>query len=319
MENIRLNVYDMNINLLSKPNILTYNKNKILLEFIFSDEWQGLKTAIFNVDGVAYSMLIDDEDKCEIPEICYTSKSLIFKIGVICGDLVTTNNAIIRFNESCYVPNVTIPPPTNDVYTQIIDKINDIETGVSNKTSEFMINVNGVNNTWINDIKGYCVTTTNKYESIPAVFSNLVNDNNSNLGEYYGVVSTEGVLLPNDISSKVDKIAFDGTIKLLENQWYGTEFRLIAHSLDCHENMYLGEEYNFTPNKCVELGIFGVPLGGKRSSDFSPRPFFTTIRDSETNETIKRDSWVLKLQMKSDSTQDIITNRSHILITFYDK
>ncbi len=319
MDNIRFSVYSMGISLLNKPNILTFNKNKVLAEFIFSDEWQGLKTAIFNVDGVAYSMLIDDGDKCEIPEICYTSKSLIFKVGVICDDLITTNNAIIRFNESCYIPNATIPPPTNDVYIQIIDKLNHIETGTPNKTSEFMVNVNGTTNTWINDLKGYCVTTTNKYESIPVIFSNLVNNNNSNLGEYYGTVNTEGVILSSDISEKVGKITFDGTIKLLENQWYGTEFRLIAHSFDCPEIMYLGEEYNFTSNQCVELGVFGVPLGGKRSSDFSPRPFFTTIRDSETNETIKRDSWVLKLQMKSDSTQDIITNRSHILITFYDK
>ncbi|MFV0341862.1 MAG: hypothetical protein ACK5JH_03085, partial [Anaerocolumna sp.] len=303
-------------------------------------EWQGEKTALFKVNGTTYPVLVEEDNTCTIPEECYFSRNLFFEVGVICCDLITTNLARVNYSESCYTPNVSIPVPTEDVYTQIINRLNEIDSSVatdeqiqnavdqyftdhpinttSNQTSEYIAYANGSINTWIDGVKGFSVPSTNVYVSVPMVFADAINVNNANLASYYGTISSEGVVLTDDISQKVDKIEFNGSIKLLENQWYSTEYRLIAHAPECESSMYLGEEYNFDKDLCIELGTFGVPLGGKRSSDFNPRPFFTSIKYG-TGEIATRDGWILKLQMKSDSTQDIITNRSYVLLTFCDK
>lgn len=339
MEHLIFYINKMKITLVSMPDVLTYNKEKVVAKFDFDENWTGIVTALFHVNGEVYPMVLAEDGTCQIPLECFGTKTYQFQVGCICGDLLTTNKVAVRFTESCYVENTSIPEPTEDIYNQIIARMNEIEVGGvsderiaeavenylaknpidTNKTSEFVAMVHGTATTWIAGITGFSVSQTNVFESIPAVFSTLVNDNNKNLASYYGTATNEGVVLVDDISSKVDKLTFRGLIKLMENYWYNTEFRLIAHSPDCEESMYLGEEYHFTYDKCVELGNFGVPLGGKRSGNFSPRSFFTSVRNSDTGKVTTRDGWILKFQMRSDSTQDMITNRSNIVLTFEGK
>ncbi|MFV0519611.1 MAG: hypothetical protein ACK5LY_04975 [Lachnospirales bacterium] len=336
IENLVFYVKGMGITLVSSPSPLTNNRNVVRAKFIFTDEWIGVKTALFNVFGVTYPMLIGDDNTCGVPWEVYTSSKNEFSVGVICGDLRTTNLAKVTFDKSCYTQDVSISKPCEDIYSQIIEKINGLENGSidedlvedivekyllensvnTNKTSEFITNVNGSTSTWISGVSGFSVSAINVYESVPAKFNTLVNYNNKNLASYYGEASSDGVRLSEDIASKIDKITFSGVIHLLENYWYSTEFRLIAHSPDCVDTMYLGEEYNFVADKCVELGTFGVPLGGKRSANFNPRPFFIAPKNTETGEIISRNGWILKLQMKSDSSLDILTNRSNIILIF---
>ncbi len=136
MQNILLNVDGMSITLIDKPEVLTLNRNILKAEFNFSDEWVGVKTALFLVDGVTYSVLIEDDNACDIPEECYGSKRLQFAIGVICGNLITTNSVKVYYDESCYTSNTSIPEPTEDIYTQIIEKINNLGSDVVDENGE---------------------------------------------------------------------------------------------------------------------------------------------------------------------------------------
>ncbi len=129
MENIKLNINKMTISVVSKPEGLTLNKGAVLADFDFSEEWVGVKTALFLSGETTYSVLINEDNTCEIPQQCYSPKEKSFSIGCICGDLITTNSVRVLYNESCYVTDVSIPEPPTNVYTQIIEKINDIDSG----------------------------------------------------------------------------------------------------------------------------------------------------------------------------------------------
>lgn len=132
MDNILFYVNKMEIILISSPEILTFNKGKVFAEFKFDDNWLGVKTALFNVDGVTYPMIISDDGICEIPTECYQTRSYQFNVGCICGDLLTSNKVNVKFNESCYVENTSISEPTEDIYNQLIEKINELQETIDN-------------------------------------------------------------------------------------------------------------------------------------------------------------------------------------------
>lgn len=103
--------------------VVAGSRNYLAARFTFTEEWTGTKTAVFGKDDKHYTMLIDDNNECYVPwEVIQPP---MFTVSVFCGDLVTASVADVRVLESGYQCNATPAPPTPDVYTQIIGKLDD--------------------------------------------------------------------------------------------------------------------------------------------------------------------------------------------------
>ncbi len=186
MENLKLKVYGMSITLIDMPKLITLNWS-LKAEFEFSKDWVGVKTAIFEVNGKAYAVVLDEDNSCLIPEECYKSKNLVFTVGCISENL-TTNKVNVKFAESCYVQNTTISNPTEDVYTQLLDKINDIKQDDELKLEVEKNSENVAKNT--EDIEGIKVRLDGLQES------------NNDLAQQVTSVREEISLINNDLALK---------------------------------------------------------------------------------------------------------------------
>ena len=125
-------------------------------KFKFSDEWTGInKTAtFFTSDGKPYNQLLVD-DWCEVPH--EVIKAPLFKVSVAGGDLITTNIIIVGIIKSGYVKGETPKPPTPDVYSQILEKVEHTEQIAESVVHQPIIGDDGYWYTWNID--------TNKYEN----------------------------------------------------------------------------------------------------------------------------------------------------------
>ena len=107
--------------------VVADSRNYLYAAFSFSKEWQGVKTAIFkNGDMVKHVILINDE--CLVPwEVIKQGK---LRVSVFCGDLITADEDIVYISQSGYEDGGEPEEPTPDVYQQLIDMLQNIETGV---------------------------------------------------------------------------------------------------------------------------------------------------------------------------------------------
>ncbi len=345
------NVNAMSIKIFSKPSILTYNKNAVEAQFIFSSEWVGEKTAIFEVDGVSYAMLINENNRCDVPEECYRSKNYQFRVGVICGDLVTTNYAVVTFNESCYTPNVSITQPSDDVYTQIIKSIDDIKEKVdsvgigeiSNEqlanaiavyfaenpissvetSSTFVFKVNGGQTHWDTNDTSTCykVENVNTWNFIPCKLSPWLAVNNSHDLEYYCNVTNDGkgVQFVENITRKIKKVSTSGNFFGQSQNWIGISLKVIASTLNTTDAQKKSD-YTYLNENVVAIFNDDLPAGNiKRHKSFAGIDFVTEFQHKDDpNAKIVRDNMVINCLMWSGSQDDYISDESYIMITFYD-
>lgn len=100
------------------------SKNYLTATFTFSSDWTGTKSAIFASKSGAYTMVLDDDGTCTVPWEVLTGNA--FTVSVFCGNLITTNKVVVLLDPSGYVPGGTPADPTEDIYNQIIDKIDEI-------------------------------------------------------------------------------------------------------------------------------------------------------------------------------------------------
>lgn len=102
--------------------------NDYLLQFEFDDEWgEGIKTVyVVDFNGNYTTYLMDDNSiNVKFENTRYVD------IGVSCGALITSMPCRIAVNPSIKCKLSTeIPPPAPDVYAQILQKLNQLETGV---------------------------------------------------------------------------------------------------------------------------------------------------------------------------------------------
>ena len=119
-------VKGQNISRVDSENIVADSKNYLKAHFTFSNEWQGIKTAIFK-KGLTVIHAILDNDECFVPwEVIKPGK---FGVSVFCGDLITADIAWVNVSASGYEDGGEPQDPTPDVYTQIIEKIESIQAG----------------------------------------------------------------------------------------------------------------------------------------------------------------------------------------------
>lgn len=104
------------------------------VEFTFDEEWNEheIKTATFVVNG-ELELKVFSGNVCKMPVL---QNTLIARIGVFAGTiddgtLSTSTPAIVHCKPSATCGNATPAPPKDDVYNQIIKRINEIEVATA--------------------------------------------------------------------------------------------------------------------------------------------------------------------------------------------
>ena len=106
--------------------VVSDSRNYLRASFEFSEEWTGIKTAIFKSGDVVRHAVLED-DECLVPwEVI---KPGFMKVSVFCGDLITADPSTVPITESGYAEGGAPQDPSQTVYEQIIAMLNEIETG----------------------------------------------------------------------------------------------------------------------------------------------------------------------------------------------
>lgn len=103
--------------------VLTSSAQVLKAVFEFDDHWDGMmKTALFTRNGVTKNRILSDNSCTVPPEVIKNGGFVVSVLGVV-GEqiLTTTNQCAVILNLSGYLPGVTIEKPTEDVYMQIIN------------------------------------------------------------------------------------------------------------------------------------------------------------------------------------------------------
>ena len=126
--NIKFSISGQKISILERPTTISYT-NELEAEFSFSNEWSGRqKTAIFKRTGIHAIPVLIENDKCIVPKEVLRNCSK-FEVGIIAGNIHTTNIVEVYIDRTCYNEDAEIPDPTPNIYDQIIEKLDSIING----------------------------------------------------------------------------------------------------------------------------------------------------------------------------------------------
>lgn len=119
------------------PKYICGNSDYAIL-FDFDDEWAGydVKTARFKYKGTFQDQVFSGNE-CQVPVISNTS---YFEVGVYSGDLHTTTPAYVSARKSILCGSSVPEKPRDDVYAQIMEKINSLTADVSPEQIEQAVN-----------------------------------------------------------------------------------------------------------------------------------------------------------------------------------
>lgn len=120
----------------SKDAKIVCNNSDYKVIFEFDDEWVGIdtKTARFTMNG-NYIDVVFTGNEVNVPPIC---NATFLYIGVFAGDMTTTP-AYIRCVKSALCGTGIIEAPPGDVYSQILDMLNNNGTGGGSGLTEIPI------------------------------------------------------------------------------------------------------------------------------------------------------------------------------------
>lgn len=351
LEKVMFNVNGMSIQLFSKPKIITYNKNKLVCEFIFSDEWTETKTAIFTVDGTSYHKILEN-DKCYVPEECFFGANNQFSVGVFCGDLITTNCSMVGIAKSCYDDNTKPSVPTENVYSQLValyDATNEridniagptdeqIQLAVNNylsmhpiepsnmSSSSFLFYVNGGQNpNWNPTDTKTCfkVSQTNIWNYVPMVLGGYLVTDNSHSNDYYFEPTPDGfgMKLKSDIVDKISRIETASSFFAQGQTWSNISLRCMV----CDETATDADRqtaYTYLNNKVAVLFHDDIiASNSQRNKTIAGVPVLNaTVNINGVNTNMLRNNATIYLDMLADNTNDYISDASYIIVTFVDR
>ena len=120
-----------------KEKVVRDSMNYLYANFEFSPDWTGQKTAVFKSKSGAFNVLLDDDGKCLVPWEVLQDE--VIEISVFCGALITANVVKIITLASGYTIGEEGREPTPDVYTQIMEKLSEIEAEVDPESLQALI------------------------------------------------------------------------------------------------------------------------------------------------------------------------------------
>ena len=102
------------------------DNSDFVVVFDFDDEWEAFafKTARFAYEE-KYQDVIFQGNECPVPIITNTNR---IRIGVYGGNLCTTTSASVFARKSILCGTGKVEVPAEDVYAQIMEKLNNLET-----------------------------------------------------------------------------------------------------------------------------------------------------------------------------------------------
>lgn len=127
--NIEFQVKNQIIERVDKNKVVADSRNYLFAVFDFSDEWNGTVTALFKKGKKSIEMLLEN-GRCPVPDEVITEGE--FSVSCVCGDRITANKEYVSVEASGYEQGETPQPPTPDVYTQIIERLNNLSVGGNN-------------------------------------------------------------------------------------------------------------------------------------------------------------------------------------------
>lgn len=123
---LKFNVNNQTIKRLDANKVVSDSRNYLHASFSFSEEWKGLKTAIFKRGDVVKNAILEN-DECIVPwEVIKPGKMIV---SVFCGDLITADYAEVHIYKSGYERGGKPEEPTPTVYEQIMVMIENIQSG----------------------------------------------------------------------------------------------------------------------------------------------------------------------------------------------
>lgn len=104
--------------------VVAKSRNYLKARFTFATpEWTEPKTALFERDGKCWAQLLE-EDACLVPwEFLDAGAAGYGRVSVFSGDLVTANQESVYIASSGYRGWETSRPPSEDVYQQILNRL----------------------------------------------------------------------------------------------------------------------------------------------------------------------------------------------------
>ncbi len=107
--------------------IVADSKNFISADFEFSQEWTNMqKSAIFKNADTAYTVLLTDNE-CAVPYEVTGADFCVSVFGVGENMRITSDEIVIRVEETGYCEGETPQEPTQSVYEQIVERLSDAE------------------------------------------------------------------------------------------------------------------------------------------------------------------------------------------------
>ena len=108
MINLTFNVDGQFITRTDENRVVSDSINFVDATFTFSDEWVGVKTAIFKKSNVVESVILVD-DSCNIPSSVMVGKGCL-EVTVFCGERITANSAEVLIEQSGFIDVEPSPP-----------------------------------------------------------------------------------------------------------------------------------------------------------------------------------------------------------------
>lgn len=107
-------------------NVVGDSRKYLKAHFTFSEEWDGINTAVFKNGEDVFCVVLPDDNSCLVPwEVI---KPPYFTVSVFGGDLITANIVSVAVEKSGYTEGETPEEPTPDVYTQILQKLDELSS-----------------------------------------------------------------------------------------------------------------------------------------------------------------------------------------------
>ena len=123
MPQLEFSIKNQIIRRTDRINVVADSRNYLYAHFTFeTEEWTGIKTAIFKYNGEHYEVILTEEESCLVPHEVLEGGGKNFYVSVFCGDLITANTARVFVNKSGYFDDADVPP-TPSVYSQILAEL----------------------------------------------------------------------------------------------------------------------------------------------------------------------------------------------------
>ena len=118
---IKINVNHQILKRNDSNQVVAESIDYLRIKFFFTDDWSGLKTALFkhSSNEEIYKVILDDDNSCYVPTEVIKQGS--FEVSVFSGYRVTANSIVVNVIGTMFTENGAEPAePTPDVYEQLI-------------------------------------------------------------------------------------------------------------------------------------------------------------------------------------------------------